>query len=76
MNGRILKKCLDELSKTIPDISYIRGMLETLHEQIEPYAVTPTMVTPMVEQVSSPRAFNEPEIDIYRGVKTIGTLTE
>lgn len=32
MNTSILKKCLEELSKTTPDISYVRGMLETLLE--------------------------------------------
>lgn len=32
MNTNILKKCLDELNKETPDISYIRGMIETLSE--------------------------------------------
>lgn len=30
MNTKILQKCLDELNKEKPDISYVKGMLETL----------------------------------------------
>lgn len=30
MNIVILKKCVEELSKDNPDLSYIRGMLETI----------------------------------------------
>jgi hypothetical protein len=30
MNLPILKKCLEEITKETPDVSYIRGMLETL----------------------------------------------
>ncbi len=32
MNASILQKCLTELQKAEPDISYLRGMLETLIE--------------------------------------------
>lgn len=32
MNTKIISKCLDELAKDSPDLSYIRGMLETLVE--------------------------------------------
>ncbi len=32
MNRKILQKVLDELAKEKPDLSYIRGMLETLLE--------------------------------------------
>lgn len=30
MNTAILKKCVEELQKDGPDLSYVRGMLETL----------------------------------------------
>lgn len=32
MNTKIISKCLDELKNESPDLSYIRGMLETLLE--------------------------------------------
>ncbi len=32
MNSNILKKCVDELNAKEPNISYIKGMLETLIE--------------------------------------------
>lgn len=32
MNTGVLKKCIEELGKDAPDLSYIRGMLETLVE--------------------------------------------
>lgn len=32
MNTKILQKCIDSLSSPTPDISYIKGMLETLME--------------------------------------------
>lgn len=32
MNTSILKKCIAELQKETPDLSYLRGMLETLLE--------------------------------------------
>jgi hypothetical protein len=30
MNTKIIQKCLTELSKDAPDLSYVRGILETL----------------------------------------------
>lgn len=32
MNTKILQKCLEELKKDTPDLSYLRGTLETLIE--------------------------------------------
>ena len=32
MNTQILQKCISELQKETPDLSYIRGILETLVE--------------------------------------------
>ncbi len=32
MNTNILNKCIEELKKEAPDLSYLRGMLETLME--------------------------------------------
>lgn len=32
MNTKILQKCLEELKKETPDLSYLRGTLETLIE--------------------------------------------
>lgn len=32
MNSTLIKKCLDELAKDKPDLSYLRGILETLFE--------------------------------------------
>lgn len=44
MNTHILKKCLDELGKETPDLSYVRGMLEVLamSEENPPLAVSYT----------------------------------
>ena len=58
MNTNILKKCLDELNKETPDISYIRGMIETLsemnNETIPANNYTPSPVaTPKVETIST-----------------------
>lgn len=41
MNTKIISKCLDELKKDSPDLSYIRGMLETLIEVDSPMAQYP-----------------------------------
>ncbi len=35
MNTAILQKCITELQKDAPDLSYLRGMLETLMEMQE-----------------------------------------
>lgn len=32
MNTNLLQKCVDELNKETPDISYLKGVLETLIE--------------------------------------------
>ena len=34
MNATVLGKCIEELKKETPDLSYIRGMLETLQDMI------------------------------------------
>lgn len=36
MNASILRKCIEELAKAAPDLSYVRGMLETLAELQDP----------------------------------------
>lgn len=45
MNTKILQKCLEELKKDKPDLSYLRGTLETLIEmaggQVLPNAILP-----------------------------------
>jgi len=43
MNASVLKKCIDELAKDKPDLSYIRGMLETLSEMSNMQAAIPSV---------------------------------
>jgi hypothetical protein len=45
MNTTILKKCIEELGKDTPDISYIRGALETLVELSNPTSIVPPILT-------------------------------
>lgn len=62
-NTKILEKCVEALSKDKPDISYIKGMLETLIElnPTQTYAKT-------VEKVAQPRADEETDIEkLYNG---------
>lgn len=47
MNKKILQKVVDELGKETPDLSYIRGILETLMETFEIPVVTPTYFPPI-----------------------------
>ena len=35
MNTKILQKCIDELKSKTPNLSYLRGMLETLYDMQE-----------------------------------------
>ena len=35
IHTKILQKCIDELNKENPDLSYLKGMLETLSEMSE-----------------------------------------
>lgn len=40
MNTSVIQKCITELQKESPDLSYLRGMLETLLEmQDKPYSL-------------------------------------
>lgn len=49
MNTKILQKCLEELKKETPDLSYLRGTLETLIEMAGgEVAITPGNVMPYV----------------------------
>ncbi len=52
MNTNILNKCIEELKKDTPDLSYLRGMLETLMEmQNEP------LVTKVYKDLITPTAY-------------------
>ena len=53
MNTRILQKCLDALCEKKPDISYIRGMLETLIESDGTVINTISAIKPIVIQKQS-----------------------
>ena len=53
MNTQILQKCLDALEQKKPDISYIRGMLETLislETKTMPTPIFPTIIAPVNKQ--------------------------
>lgn len=51
MNKKVLLKCLTELEKPEPNISYVRGMLETALEMIDEATPTrPTIVNPTYPQ--------------------------
>ncbi len=62
MNRKIVQKVIDELSKPTPDISYVRGILETVLETLpsdqtsSAQAIKPT--------VSVPQAKTAPSIDV------------
>lgn len=45
MYKNIIKKCLDELAKDKPNTDYIRGMLESVYETMEP--AKPMVPAPM-----------------------------
>lgn len=50
MNTKILQKCVEALNSEKPDISYIRGMLETLIEisgATVPLSANPTVNVPV-----------------------------
>lgn len=46
MNTNILRKCIEELNKDKPDLSYIKGMLETIMELSSPTPSYPPIVVP------------------------------
>lgn len=52
MNTKILQKCVDELNEEKPDISYLRGTLETLIE-MEPKPLGNVLFS-MASKSSSP----------------------
>lgn len=57
MNTQILNKCIEELKKDKPDLSYLRGILETLVDSVPGQAVTVssfgTTNTPPMELIST-----------------------
>lgn len=58
MNTNILKKCLDELAKGTPDISYVRGMIETLLELSEQDKPIQTVLTAQYEYQQGKKPYN------------------
>ena len=73
MNPTILNKCIDELKKAEPDLSYIRGMLETLVElsanQIQhvPFRPSTTAINTLENTVADE---NSPILDAYNTGRT------
>lgn len=63
MNYKILTKILEELNKPTPDISYMRGMIETLIS-FENRADVPVMINNMVNKAA--KAINAFDTDIGR----------
>lgn len=52
MNTKLLQKCIDKLGEQTPDLSYVRGILETLMEMSgEPVPVS--IVPPILTQSST-----------------------
>lgn len=67
MNNKILQKCLDEVNKETPDLSYIKGMLETLlafSGSVEPSNKGVVGNSGISPTVSIPVANNDPVIAI------------
>lgn len=54
MNKKVLQKCLDELSKTTPDISYVRGMLETSLDMLGGAEPTHILSTAGLNPINAP----------------------
>lgn len=58
MNTLILEKCLQELNKDKPDISYVKGILETFislnasgtESYVEPRMTKPQVVSPKTDE--------------------------
>lgn len=78
MNTSVLKKCIEELGKEKPDLSYIRGMLETLVElsannlvNVPPYTLKPMVLRD--PQVLTDEEQN-PTLNAYLGGNT-GAVT-
>lgn len=57
MNTNILRKCIEALKADAPDLSYLRGMLETLLEMQEP--IIPT-ITKGPMQIAIEKKFDVP----------------
>lgn len=58
MNTKILQKCLEELKKETPDLSYLRGTLETLIE------ISGGVEVPKNFTVTTPTMFSSTQISV------------
>lgn len=64
MNKKILHKILSELTKDAPDISYVKGILETLIESL-PEEAKPMVIVPGISpKIINVDVSNDPEMQI------------
>lgn len=73
MNTTILKKCIDSLNSESPDISYIKGMLETLMELNQTPVSIPHYTQPMLPPTTP---FNIPSNPYTGGGGTVNLPPE
>lgn len=75
MNTQLLQKCVDELKKDKPDLSYLRGVLETLISLSGAVVTTSPIYNTSTPLASNPiiRA-DEERIPDAAGIGPIGNL--
>lgn len=82
MNYKILSKILDQLNEEVPDISYIRGMVETLlsmapEERVDKPVTAPIKTSLGLNETYIPRNPTSPEIDLGLGrIPNLASLNE
>lgn len=62
MNTKLLQKAIDELKSDKPDLSYLRGMLETLMEMQEVHMPIPGSIMNFQSAASIPNTQSAAEI--------------
>ena len=56
MNQRTIKKVLDELAKDKPDLSYIKGLLEGLVDDVPSNAIRMPEGNKVIDEVPEPKS--------------------
>ena len=62
MNPKLLKKCIDKLNEESPDLSYVKGILETLLELNGGDTSVPVSIVPPI--LGSPTMFSSKVVSV------------